>query len=267
MMNHRVRNGLTRVELLVALACILLVPAVVIVVLSQVLPDGRPGAVNIKDGTQASQIYKSFAIFADENGGLFPRPGLLDRKAVEGLGDVPNRGEEDVDLNTTANLYSLLIAQNFFTPELTISPLERNPNVTVDLDYNYDAYQPENDSYWDPSFNADLQTGSNVSYAHQPLVGRNAYRVWTNQRQIRTALVGSRGPKDGIIDPNSYSCGPNGWKGNVVFNDGVVETFATTKPESLGFDNLFAIDDHHEVDAFLTFTRLIENGVPEWQFD
>jgi len=263
------RRGLTRVEVLVAVVC---VPTIVVIVLSAVSAlfpyHRRFNAKLAKDSTQAHQIYKSALIYADENGGEFPRPGSLNRKPIDGLGDVPMRGELDIDLNTTANMYSMLIALNYFGADLLISPLERNPNVQEDVDYNYDAYDPVNDSYWDPTFVADLNAESNTSFAHQPLVGRQSHLAWSNQTQFLTAVVGSRGPKDGVGYPESHTCNVDGvWMGNVVFSDGHVEYLDTMKPEVINFDNLFAIDDSHELDAFLTFTRLINNGVAEWQFD
>jgi hypothetical protein len=269
------RNGMTRVEVAVGVAC-----AVVILSLATGLFAQGENA-NVKghkkthmDAAQAGQIHRAMIIFANDNSGRFVIPGLINRLAIkEDAGaalagrHVPGMGPEDESANTTANLYSSLIAQMFFTPELVVSPIERNPSVTVDDDYDFDAYNPAKDTYWDSTFAAELRKGSNVSYAHQPIT-KARRDLWRNTMDHHLAQIGNRGPKDGGLDPDSYTCGPHGnWAGNIVFGDNHTEFFGTTTPEKLKGDNLFAADAERELDALIAFTKSVKDGEAALQFD
>jgi hypothetical protein len=179
-------RGVSRVEVIVVLGCAVLLGAVAWVVLSQ---NKRVGG-NSRDAYQLRNIHTSWLTFSHEFAGVFPTPGLINRLPFDGQ-EVPGRGPEDVSANTTANLYSVCIMHNYFTPEICISPAERNPNVRFNVDYNYERYNTNNDVYWDGSFKADLNTGSNVSYAHMPLIGKRKVREWKDTSNSEWPVLGN----------------------------------------------------------------------------
>lgn len=254
------RHGLTRVDSCTVLACGLALSAIGAVAFAQREEQSKTAT----DKAQLLEIHKAMLIYSGDNRGMFPRPGLINRLPVDGMGDVPGRGEEGTSQNNTAAVYSSMVAQHYVAPELVVSPVERNPKVTVDTDYNFDDYNPVKDIYWDPKLTADLKTGSNASYAHTPIADQRARRQWVNHLDSNVAQVGNRGPKDGAIDPDSYTCGPHGnWAGNIVFGDNHCEFLnATTRND----DNLFKADDSKS-DSLLAFTKLIKDGKLELQFD
>lgn len=254
---HRHR-GLALHELLTTIICVFAIASLTMVALGAGRQDGNaplPGNEGgkqdeaarhrAKDASTLRHLQQVLIVFAHDAKGMYPRPGLINRKPVEIEGmpprNIPGAGAEDITRNTTANLYSLLIAQNYITPELCISPLERNPKVTVDSDYNYDAYQPVNDSYWDATFTADLETGSNVSYAHMAMTGKRVTLHWRDTMLATVPNLSSRGPKDGQGDAASLTCDDDGqWSGHVAFADAHVEWLATMTPDRLTYD---AIDE------------------------
>lgn len=219
-------------------------------------------------------------VFAREFGGVFPSPGWIDRLPVKiggRLQEIPGRGEKDITQNTTAKLYSALIMQNYVEPATVISPVERNPNVKVRSNYDWEIYNPVKDVYWDPQFKADLVEVSHVSYAHMVLFGKRVDAQWRDTMAAKFPVISNRGPKDGKLDPASYTCGPHGhWAGNVVFNDNHTELLKTTKPKHVLFDsngqkkrdNLFAFDDGIDgADTILTFTKRMTTDGPVIQHD
>lgn len=280
-------RGQTLVDVLVICACSILVLVTASVVLGQVGPNQAAAGVrhpqSMKDATQLTHLHRAMVIFAQDNRSRYPIPGLIDRKTadLDGDGDgdaeIPDVGAEDITLNTTANLYSALIAINFFRPNLLISPVERNSKVEVDDDYNFAAYSPAEDSYWDPRFEADLETGSNTSYAHVVIYGERLKLHWRDKQLARFPDLANRGPKDGALDPASYTCGPHGhWTGNVVFNDNHSEMLSTVRPANVTFmsndeqqqDNIFAFDDGLAgKDTILTFTKQMTERGPVIQHD
>ncbi len=186
-------------------------------------------------------------------------------------------GGRDPTLNTTANLYSAMIAQQYTVPQQLVSGNENNPAVIVDGDYDFSAYAPASESWWDPRFKADLQVESNTSFAHVPLHGRRLRQQWRFTGGSRTALLGNRGPKDGLDDPSSLTCGRDGrWAGNLVYGDGHVEFLDTFVPPGLAYgdgaerfpDNLFAMEEGPDGgDAILTFTKIMNRDGPVIQHD
>ena len=279
-MNHRSsphRRGVSVIETLVTVSC---GAALLALVLAAAPPqdDGpRPHARSVKDGLQLRQIHASLVAFGREYDMGFPRPGLIDRLPT-GVGgvvrDIPGRGAEDVTQNTTANLYAALIMQNYCSPALCISTVERNPNVKGCTEYDYARYDPVGDVYWDPAFKADLKVLSHTSYAHLVIHGRRADRQWRVTSETTFPVLCNRGPRDGKVDPDSFTCGPHGhWAGFVVYNDNHVVMESATTPSGLVFDgkkpdNLFAFDDGIDGgDAILTFTKAMTADGPEVQFD
>lgn len=276
-MTRSIYRGASRCEVLSVVACAAIFAVIVSVVFGQSATDGRSNknAVHpksVKDATQVRGIHQAWLVFSNEFQGIFPTPGLIDRLPVEGRGEVPGRGSEDISQNTTANLYSMLIMNNYFTPEIVVSPVERNPKVQVKKDdYNYEAYNVPNDVYWDSQFRADLVESSNASYAHMPLTSARKAKEWKNTANSKWPIVSNRGPKDGKLNPSSFTCGPHGhWAGNVVYNDNHVEFFEAVpnQTDSEGTTrNFFSVTGAKDGSALLTFTKVMSETEPEFQFD
>lgn len=261
------RRGLTKVELVTLLLCVMVVG-----VLSSQIPRIRAGsgpAKHLSDAAQVRQVYQAWEIFARDFNGLYPKPGLVRRKPIGGQ-IIPGRGEEDRALNTTANLYSACVMQNYFPPELGVGVTEPNGRVSVKDDYDYEAYAPAQGVFWDDSFTADLQTGSNASYAHMPMTGMRGIKFWRSIGERGIAVVGNRGPRDGEPDSKSITLKIHepheSWSGNICFHDGTVEFFTSMDPT--GIDNLFMSGDGPKHgDSFLTFTKSLVGEQPAFQFD
>jgi hypothetical protein len=224
---------------------------VLFAVLVPVLQRHRAKQLVVQDRVQLSQLQASWSVFV--------------------LGEIDGTGLEQ-DLNTTANLFSAMIAQDYFNPGLLISPFDRNPVVAEDKDYDYSAYAPTKGVYWDPAFVADLEAGSNVSYAHLPLVGDADAVLWRSSGGAQVAVVGNRGPADGMATADSYSCRKDGtWRGNFVFNDNHLELVSTSAAKMItldGTDNPFNFDPSLlGLDQVVAFTREVRDNKAFLQHD
>ena len=242
-MKHR--KAFTLVELLVVIAII----ALLIGLLLPALAKARANAQSLKDKTQISMIHKSFLTFANDNKERMPIPGLINRlpdvPSPPGLGNVPGAGPEDKTINTSANLYSAMIAQNYFNTDIVIGTTEVNPRIKQKRDYNFNAYHPANDVYWDTTFicnpNDASANGSNASYSHSALCGARKKNNWRSNQQAGFAALGTRGTGGGpngfggAITGPEYEKSPtlelhgpkNQWVGHVCFNDNHTETLIT----------------------------------------
>jgi prepilin-type N-terminal cleavage/methylation domain-containing protein len=239
------RSGFTLVELLVVIAII----ALLIGLLLPALAKARANAQSLKDKTQISMVHKSALTFAGENKERLPIPGLINRApdvpAPPGLGNTPGVGPEDFVQNTSANLYSAMVAQNYYNCDIIIGTTEVNPRIKQKRDYNYNAYKPANDVYWDSTFKCDpndaTPNGSNASYAHSALCGARKKNNWRSTQQSGFAAFGTRGTSGGPGGNGGALTGPeyeksptlelhgpkNQWDGHVCFNDNHVETLNT----------------------------------------
>jgi hypothetical protein len=222
------------------------------------------------------EIHKSFITFAQGNKGKLPTPGLIDRKAYEdagipGLGQIPGYGPEDPKQNDTASLYSCLIAQEYFNTDIVIGPTEVNPIVVEDLDYDYSAYSPANDDYWDDEFEVRIMARPgqgyfcNASYAHQAICGDRKSLKWRDTQDSHYPIIGTRGVEEGVLpgDPN-YDQSPTlqlhgskqVWVGNICFSDNHTDQFENFYPSQTTYepidgstgpvkDNIFAAEFEH----------------------
>ncbi|MHC4429274.1 MAG: hypothetical protein ACYS0D_11845 [Planctomycetota bacterium] len=260
---------MSRVGVAVALACTVVLVVVAFVILARV----REGARSIRDASQLLEIHQALIVFSAEyGGGRYPQPGLIDRLPDPYLGDVDVAGPRDTGLDTTANLFSALIAIDYFDPHVLISPHERNPVVVVDDDYDHDAYDPVAGVYWDPGFTADLVTGSNVSYGHLPLAGDRAARAWREGGGADRAMLGNRGPADAIATASSWACRRDGsWRGYFIFGDNHSEAARASAGATIGLataDNPFDFDPGIDgLDQVIAFTRSVEDGQAILQHD
>jgi Tfp pilus assembly protein PilE len=262
------RRGYSMIGVLITMAIIVVLMAISMTALN----DAITGSGNTKSGTahsmedkiNLSQLYQTFAFSALENNGSLLVPSDL-------------LGGRDHSVNTTANIYSAFIMQNRIGPRMLISANEQSPLVWPDEDYDFTAYRPTDGQFWDPSFSADLQDDSNVSFAHLPIFGKRADKWRRASMNATFPYFGNRGPKDGIDDPNSYTYGRDGsWAAHAVFGDGHVEFLQTFTPGHVTFmrgnspvaDNLYAFDDGEDGgDAILTFTKMVNQREIEVQHD
>ena len=249
-MNERSR-GFTLIELLVVMAVI----AILVGLLLPALSKARARARLLKDGTQTVQIHRGWLLFATEHGGDMPTPGLIDRLEIDGQ-NVPGAGAEDIEQNNTANVHSVAIMQNYYAPDICISPSEPNSSVGL-IDYDWRAYtvSGEEDQYWDPAFSVKLGTRCNTSYASMPVAGERKKRQWRNTGDSTYAMIGNRGVENGDMGLKShltYAIHGSGhkWIGNVCYNDNHVVAHDSFVPEGLVYaldgdslpDNLFRND-------------------------
>jgi prepilin-type N-terminal cleavage/methylation domain-containing protein len=239
------RKGFTLIELLVVIAII----ALLIGLLLPALAKAQQNARSLKDKTQIKQIHAGMLVYANDANERLPTPGLIDRlpDPFSGLGNVeiPGVGPHDYAQNHSAALYSFLIGARYFSTELLIGPTEVNPFVREYVDYNYDAYDPASDDYWDQDFSVDItqdtDQGANASYMHLAMVGERWRVKWRTSSAIATtnAIMGTRGTDNGEWDTDNYRFsqtlelhGPkNQWVGNIVYNDNHTDTELSFFPD------------------------------------
>jgi len=232
------KKGFTLVELLVVIAII----ALLIGLLLPALAKARQNAASLKDKTQIQQIHKGALTFAADNKGKLPLPGLIDRlpdlPAPPGVGEAPGIGPEDFTQNTTSRLYSAMIAQNFFTPEICIGTTEVSNRFKAKNDYNYNAFRVVNDTYWDDTFTGDPSVASNTSYSHMGLFGARKRNNWKDNQSSAVPVFSTRGTGGGPggfggdFTTDEYTKSPTlelhgpkqKWDGHVCFNDNHAET-------------------------------------------
>jgi hypothetical protein len=224
--------------------------ALLIGLLLPALAKAQRNAKSAKDGTQIAQVHKANIIFADSNEGRFCIPGLVNRDAVLASAgpalagqQIPGMGPENHSLNFSANIYSALISQQFFGTDIVIGPTEVNPQVREKTNYNFDAYDPANDSYWDTTFSGAIQVATgivNFSYAHMAVCGTRKSEHWRNTQSSTMPVFSTRGTKDGVNTGNEYTKSPTlqlhgpeeQWDGNVCFNDNHTEMLTSFYPVS-----------------------------------
>jgi prepilin-type N-terminal cleavage/methylation domain-containing protein/prepilin-type processing-associated H-X9-DG protein len=227
-------RGFTLIELLVVIAIITLLMGILLPALAK----ARAAAIQVKDATQLTQVYKAMATFSRQFNGIFPKPGLINTVGAE-----PGVGAEQLNLNHSANMYSACIAQNFFTPAIIVSPSEPNGRVLAKNDYNQEAYRPINDVYWDTTFQTVLSSLCHTSYAHSTLTGQRGQQQWRDNLDSEWTMFGNRGVVNGSLSPAIYEAsltlqihgGRKQWVGNICYADGHVNIEDSFRVEGLNF--------------------------------
>ncbi len=248
-------KGFTLIELLVVIAII----ALLVGLLLPALAKAQRNARSMKDSAQIKEIHQSFITFANDHKGKLPTPGLINRKLDPFLGQMPDTGPEDYGLNTSRNLYSSMIAQDFFNADILVGPTEVNLLVVEDTNYDYSNYNPGADSYWDPDFKMGLQYPQdsddaeaevNSSYAHMAMCGDRKSTKWRDTQAGGDPIIGTRGvgsaSGEDIINPGAveYESSPTlelhggkrQWVGNICFNDNHMEQLGNFFPQLTTFE-------------------------------
>ena len=163
-----------------------------------------------------------------------------------------------------------MIAQNYFPPELLISPMEANAIVVAKGDtsknpdevlYNYDAYDTssEVDQYWDPLFSGDveglgrdgasLQDTCHASYASLAMCGKRRDWHWQVDGGATSFILSSRGPRMGAHEGAEYEDSPTmqlygppeQWEGIYVAADASAHYAKSMWPEGVVYSPLDSI--------------------------
>lgn len=267
-MSQSHRRGFSLVGLLVVVVCIFVLMTIMLTSTNKRVTGDGSAVEGSLFSTQDKMVFyainQSLALNAMENEGRYLVPSEL-------------TGSLDPAENRTANLFSALIMKRYVIPKQLISANEYSPFVEEDTDYDFRAYQPRLGQQWDPGFVADLDKVSNVSFAHMPLHGERLRQFWRSGGAANVAIMGNRGPRDGIDDPQSYSVGDNGqWGGHILFADGHIEFHQTFTPPGLYYDsggrrladNVFAIESGPDgEDSVLAFTKEMSGKGPVLQYD
>ena len=232
------------------------------------------GSIAQEDAKQMQGVHQSMLLFScNDPTGALPTPGRINTWTDQWQGSVPGFGPESKGKNSSGNLYSALIAQEYIQTGDIISPAEAATNVVeyngVDgQGYEYEMYNPAADTYWagdvaDPAndfggngpqfrpndmfkvkINRPLLHGAcYTSYAHLMLCGERKVRNWRVDAGSNTPILSTRGPKNGATSGDEYTRSAtllffepyDAWQGNIVFGDGHVEFVDTFTPQGVTY--------------------------------
>lgn len=260
------RRGFTLIELLVVISII----GLLISILLPSLGKARTAARQIKDAANLRSIQQGMVLWAQNHDDNYPLPSLLDRSNAT----MSTAGQSASVKDNSGNIFSILIYNGFFPPELAVSSAEVNPRIVRDTKYEYQfpslALTPES-ALWDPGFagfpgeSGGSGTGTgrrqgtlvgNLSFAHTAPFGQHA-TTWRSTFDSRQASLANRGPsydgsagqwrlRAGVSGQESNRLkifgGKNTWGGNVAFNDTHVSYLTNPDTDQLPITYRFAVN-------------------------
>jgi len=266
MKHTKKHKGFTLIELLVVMSII----ALLLSILMPALGRAKAEAMLTKDQSQIKAIFSGLSFWTSSHKGKYPIPGLEARLGTQGGSGpiIKGRGPEDLTKNDHAAVLSMCVMQNLFTTDLLYAPTEQGDFVFPMESYDYNYYKPSPQGsewqLWDPEFANDLDSECNNSYGFMPVTGKRKQQNWGVSTHSPTsfAIVGTRGPEDGIPDEYSRTNLFHGidrdWKGAIFFGDGhgeILETFYPTSTTYLTMngvanpDNIFYEEPDQAIDV------------------
>ena len=236
---------MNRTESATAIACVAVIGSISLVS-AGMIRGGENGSIASQDADKLQNLHQAMLHFAcDDPTGALPTPGRINLWTDSELGGNPSFGLENQGKNTSGNLYSSLIAQQYITTADVISPAEVADNVQeyngsagngapTGTGYEYDTYDPANDIFWvgdvaDPDqvgnsmdfqFNYrfrvrinrpyDPENGSlcSASYAHLQLCGKRKNLSWRVDASAHTPLLSNRGTRNGASEGRDFTESP-----------------------------------------------------------
>ncbi|MEZ6172254.1 MAG: type II secretion system protein [Phycisphaerales bacterium] len=259
----RKNKGFTLIELLVVIAII----ALLIGILLPAIGQARRTAQQLKDSSQVRGVVQAMAIWANTNKDKYPLPSEIE---ISGFTLPTVAAVQNITLDDSHNIFSLMIWNEMFTPDLLVSPAEADGEIVVYEGYQFQdptgAAQPMK-ALWDPKFKAVSGAGAKpngpppaggdatvggLSYAHVLPAGNQRAR-WKNSFNSVEPAIGNRGPDftletvgqrrwlekpiTGTTPSITLSIhGPrNRWTGNIAYNDGHAEYEQRPDPEAVTF--------------------------------
>jgi prepilin-type N-terminal cleavage/methylation domain-containing protein len=232
MQRTSVRRGFTLIELLVVIAII----ALLIGILLPALGRARANAKYLTCSTRVNQLHKGLVLWAQDYQGKFPRPLEISEFTA-------NQNQHSQHGNSLANIYSMMIYNTYYSPEVVICPSEVNGNVRVHNTYRYGIDLQPQTLQWDPNFSMNIGVSRQIahaSYAMSAPYAQRWNREWVDSLNSSYAVVSDRGPstsqgignQNGVREPRSPTYLLHGarqsWSGCVGYNDGHVQQFTET---------------------------------------